>query len=164
MRFFKKKYKYEYPKVDLTATLVVQDLNTSKILIGLRGPDSDAFPNTWCLPGGFAHAGKETAEEAMLREGAEELGLRLPANSLTQFWTCSDPKVDPRGHIVNVCFYARFSQAYILDNFAAGDDLVALKWIYPSETSAFRDYGSTILAFNHNEIVRRFVEAIARTR
>lgn len=61
------------------------------------------YPSGWALPGGFVKYG-ERVERAAAREVKEETGLRV--KNLRQFRVYSDPKRDPRGHIISVVFTA----------------------------------------------------------
>jgi 8-oxo-dGTP diphosphatase len=60
-------------------------------------------PPGWALPGGFIDRG-ESAEDAALREAAEETGLELL--ELRQFHVYSDPARDPRQHTITTVFTA----------------------------------------------------------
>ena len=102
-------------------------------------------PLGWALPGGFVEYG-ETVEQAVRREMKEETGLEL--EDLRQFRVYSDPKRDPRGHVVSVVFTARG-----LGKPEAGDDadryrLIDLDNIPESE-----------LVFDHAKILRDFVQS-----
>lgn len=68
------------------------------VLVERRNP-----PHGWALPGGFVDVG-ERIEEAALREGFEETGLRARLVALVGVY--SDPGRDPRGHTVSVVFLA----------------------------------------------------------
>lgn len=68
------------------------------VLIERRNP-----PHGWALPGGFVEIG-ETLEEAAIREAKEETSLDLV--NLEQFYAYSDPKRDPRFHVISVVFIA----------------------------------------------------------
>jgi len=62
------------------------------------------FRGKWALPGGFVRYG-EKVELAAMREAREETGLRVKLRDLLGVY--SDPKRDPRGHVVSVCFLAQ---------------------------------------------------------
>jgi 8-oxo-dGTP diphosphatase len=64
---------------------------------------NDPFRGKWALPGGFVRYG-EKVESAAVREAWEETGLRVRLRGLLGVY--SDPKRDPRGHVVSVCFLA----------------------------------------------------------
>jgi 8-oxo-dGTP diphosphatase len=65
---------------------------------------NEPFRGKWALPGGFVGYG-EKVEDAALREGEEETGLKLRLGGLVGIY--SDPDRDPRGHIVSACFSAQ---------------------------------------------------------
>jgi ADP-ribose pyrophosphatase YjhB (NUDIX family) len=62
------------------------------------------FPTGWAIPGGFVEVG-ETLESAARREAKEETSLDVEL--LEQFYAYSDPKRDPRFHVVSVVFIAK---------------------------------------------------------
>jgi 8-oxo-dGTP diphosphatase len=64
----------------------------------------DPYKDYWALPGGFVEYG-ETVENAAVREAKEETGLDIRIERLSGVY--SDPKRDPRGHSVSICFLCR---------------------------------------------------------
>jgi len=65
---------------------------------------NEPYRGKWALPGGFVRYG-ERVDLAALREAGEETGLRVKLRDLLGVY--SDPKRDPRGHVVSVCFLAQ---------------------------------------------------------
>ncbi len=62
---------------------------------------NEPYKNYYALPGGIVEYG-ETVESAVLREVKEETGLEGQIHSLVGVY--SDPKRDPRGHFVSICY------------------------------------------------------------
>jgi len=152
---------YEYPRPAVTATAVIicPSNGRTTVLTGRRTSKTDAFPGYSCLPGGFVDEG-EQVEQAMIREIKEETGLEVPLSKLNLFAVYSDPIIDPRCHVVNVCYLV------ILVNppsVRAGDDLSSIAWVStdPVVNEEIK------LAFNHTEIVKdalSFLEEKKRRR
>ena len=67
----------------------------------------EPFKNYWALPGGFLENGKETLEEAASRELFEETNLIVKSDELKLVGVYSDPKRDPRGHVISHVYEAR---------------------------------------------------------
>ena len=107
------------------------------VLIQRKNP-----PLGLALPGGFVNYG-ESLEDAVRREMLEETGLRL--DLLRQFKAFSDPKRDPRQHVVSVVFVA-----YSEDKPVAGDDTAEIVLI---ETFRYQEYQ---YAFDHRQILEEF--------
>ena len=107
-------YKNPIPTVDA----IIQ--KSSSILFVKR--KKDPYKNHLALPGGFVNQG-ETIEEAMEREIYEETSLKVhPIDILGVY---SDPKRDPRGHMITVVFVVT-----ILEGSArAGDDAKEIIWV-----------------------------------
>jgi 8-oxo-dGTP diphosphatase len=158
-------FTYKFPMVSATATVILYDEGSDMILLGLRGKNNEAYPDHWCIPGGFlnakvnesantlekAHPG-ETLEQCAVREVFEETGIKITEDQLELFWVCSDPGADPRVHVVNACYWVNLSEEQA-DAAEAGDDLTELAWFSPDE---IEDYD---IAFNHNDIIERGVDA-----
>ncbi len=82
-------------------TLTVDAIIPYKGGIVLVKRKNDPYKGLYALPGGIVEYG-ERVEEAVVREVLEETGLRCEVKKLIGVY--SDPKRDPRGHFVSVCF------------------------------------------------------------
>jgi len=97
------------------------------------------FQGQYALPGGFVEYG-ETVESALIREIAEETGLKVKIKSLIGVY--SDPNRDPRGHIISIAFRAHIIGGEVL----SGSDA--------SEVRFFDIRNLPRLAFDHEKIIR----------
>jgi 8-oxo-dGTP diphosphatase len=93
------RYKNPAPTIDLIIE-TEDEKGRPGIVLVKRGH----YPPGWALPGGFVEYG-ETLEQAAVREGREETGLRV--RLLGQFHTYSDPARDPGKHTISTVFLAR---------------------------------------------------------
>jgi ADP-ribose pyrophosphatase len=91
------------------------------------------------LPGGFVEYG-ETVEAALRREVLEETGLVVEVTSLVGIY--SDPRRDPRGHVVS----AAFAAVIVSGELASGSDA--------AEANFWEITHLPPLAFDHAQIVR----------
>src|SRR2546427_2088302 len=91
------------------------------------------------LPGGFVELG-ETTVEAVVREVREETGLETRVTRLVGVF--SDPKRDPRGHVISIVYELEATGGRL----ETRSDAAALE---RGELSAV-----PVMAFDHNEIVR----------
>ena len=99
-------------------------------------------PHGWALPGGFVDAGEELGK-ACQREAREETGLEVEL--VSQLFTYSDPRRDPRKHTISTVYACR---ARGEPN--AADDAKDARWFAESEIP-WND-----LCFDHAEIVRDY--------
>ncbi|MDQ3837450.1 MAG: NUDIX hydrolase, partial [Thermoproteota archaeon] len=95
------------------------------------------------LPGGFVNEG-ETVEDAMKREAMEETSLEVHPIEILGVY--SDPRRDPRKHIVTVVFVGIIVDGEI----RAGDDAASIEWIQLTEI------GRQQLAFDHAQILHDY--------
>ncbi len=96
------------------------------------------FRGKWAIPGGFVEYG-ELVEKAAIREAREETGLKVKLDRIVGVY--SDPKRDPRGHVISVCFYAK----RISGKLRAASDAADVK--------IFKNVPWSELAFDHAKIL-----------
>lgn len=131
-----KEYKNPIPTVDA----IIQ--NSNSILLVKRS--KDPYKNQFALPGGFVNEG-ETIEEAIKREVYEETSLEVhPIDILGVY---SDPKRDPRGHIMTVVFIVLI----VRGNPSAGDDAKEISWIPIEKISDIK------VAFDHKLVIHDYL-------
>lgn len=131
-----KEYKNPIPTVDA----IIQKSNS--ILLVKRS--KDPYKNQFALPGGFVNEG-ETIEEAIKREVYEETSLEVhPIDILGVY---SDPKRDPRGHIMTVVFIVLI----VRGNPSAGDDAKEISWIPIEKISDIK------IAFDHKLVIHDYL-------
>lgn len=126
-----------------TADLVVEN-NLGEVLLIKR--KYSPFKDCWALPGGFLDCGKETLEHTGKRELEEEVSLKTEERFLKFIGVYSNPRRDPRGHVI--------SHAYYVEKYSgiakAADDAKELRW--------FSKDSLPDLAFDHKIILRDYFE------
>ena len=128
----------------LTADAVVFDDAGRILLVRRKYPP---FQGHFALPGGFVDVG-ETTEAAALRELREETGIEGSSPRLIGVY--SDPKRDPRHHVVSVVYLVT-AKSY---DPRAGDDA--------SDAQFVADWQAETLAFDHHQIISDAVRAAGR--
>ena len=88
-------------KPTLTVDAIIKVNDDKIVLVKRKNPP---YKDWWALPGGIVEYG-ETVEEAVKREVYEETGLAIEIEKLVNVY--SDPKRDPRGHFISICFLCR---------------------------------------------------------
>lgn len=132
---------FQYTGPSLCVDAIVERLVDGRpaiLLIERRFP-----PPGWALPGGFVDAG-ESCEQAVLRELAEETGLK--GQILQQLHTYSNPQRDPRRQTATVVFAVASD-----DTPVAGDDAGRAQF-WPLDALP-------PLAFDHGTIVADYARA-----
>jgi len=132
-----------YANAPSTVDLIVE--NENGILLVKR--KNHPFKGHWALPGGFLDCGKESLEEAAVRELKEETSLYANIEDMVLIGVYSDPKRDPRGHIISHAYHVKMSHGQL-----KADDDAAEAMIFPRD-SLPRD-----LAFDHDKILQDYFD------
>jgi 8-oxo-dGTP diphosphatase len=97
------------------------------------------FKGQWAFPGGFLNCSQENLEQAAVRELFEETSLIAKPEDLELLGVYSNPKRDPRGHVI--------AHAYIVKKYSGilrADDDAAEAKIFKVKPKK--------LAFDHSKI------------
>jgi 8-oxo-dGTP diphosphatase len=133
----------EYKNPTPTVDVILE--RESKILMVRR--KKDPYKDHLALPGGFVNEG-ETVENAMKREAMEETSLEIhPIDVLGVY---SDPRRDPRKHIVTVVFVG----IIVSGDLRANDDAASIEWIQLDSIDQLQQ--QKMLAFDHAQILRDY--------
>lgn len=130
-------------------------------------PDADGLPHVllirrrwapyeghWALPGGHVDTGEDTPVAAA-RELAEETGLAIAAEALTELGAWHAPGRDPRGRYVTVAYRADLPHRATTH---AADDATDARW-WPVDQIA-----DLPVAFDHRRIIARALASRYPTR
>lgn len=147
----------EFPPFAVTVDLAVFTIRSGVLTVLLVQRRDHPYRGYWALPGGFVRA-RESAEEAAVRELAEETGVMAFTGHLEQLRTYSDPGRDPRMRVVSV---AHVALAPGLPDPRPGGDAAAARW-WPVEDLGLEDGGPDAppLAFDHAQILTDAVERV----
>ncbi len=129
----------QYRNPTPTVDIILQ--RQSKVLMIRR--KKDPFMGQLALPGGFVNEG-ETAEAAVKREAMEETSLEVEPIEILGVY--SDPKRDPRKHILTVVFVG----IILGGSDKAGDDAESVEWV------DLADIEKQQIAFDHLTILRDY--------
>ena len=130
------------PNTPLLAVDAVIIINENKIVLIQR--KNPPFQGYYALPGGFVEIG-ETVEEACIREAFEETNLNIKIKKLIGVF--SDPKRDPRGHVVSIAFLCEPTSDKEVP--MAKDDAMNLMIVPIKEIKSLK------LAFDHKKIIEK---------
>lgn len=121
----------------LTADVVII-CDDEKIVLVKR--KNDPYKDFWALPGGFVEYG-ETVDDAACREALEETGLEVELGPMVGVY--SEPSRDPRGHVITVCYIAKYKSGKLKADSDAKD----------VSKFALSELNGMGLAFDHNDIL-----------
>lgn len=140
----------KYQKPSLTADNIVfrENPQTGVIEVLLIKRKNYPFKGMWAFPGGFVNK-NESADQASQRELTEETGVRNV--QLEQLYFASDPNRDPRGWIVSAVYTGFVSSD---TEPQAGDDAMQAKWIAVDTILMKGKEHKTVLAFDHDMLLR----------
>jgi 8-oxo-dGTP diphosphatase len=135
-----------YPPFALTVDLCIFTIRDDALQVLLVKRSDHPFKGFWALPGGHVEHGKESAEDAAVRELCEETGLEWHGH-LEQVRTYSDPDRDPRIKAgLQVASVAFAALAPSLPDPSAGSDAAEARWWPVSELPELGYDHATILA------------------
>ena len=106
---------------------------------------NEPFKDYLAFPGGFVNEG-ESVEDAAKREAMEETSLEIEPIDILGVY--SDPKRDPRKHIITVVFIA----IIVSDLPVPKDDAAEIEWVHLDEIQKKK------LAFDHRKILSDYIE------
>jgi 8-oxo-dGTP diphosphatase len=131
----------EYKNPKPTADAIIARPDGQIVLIRRKNP-----PRGWAIPGGYVDEG-ESLEHACVREAKEETGLDVTL--VSQLFTYSDPKRDPRQHNISTvyaCTVGADAQP------VGGDDAAEARWFSESVVPWPE------LCFDHGTILHDYYE------
>lgn len=96
MPYFKK------PKVAASVAVYAKGDNQVLLITRLTEP----FKDRYAFPGGFLDVDNEDVYDTAVRELAEETGFSINKEDLVLIDVRSNPKRDPRGHVLDIGFLA----------------------------------------------------------
>ncbi|HYQ67873.1 NUDIX hydrolase [Actinophytocola sp.] len=135
--------------VSLTVDLVIFTVRGDELRVLLVERGNEPYRGRLALPGGYLR-GRETLDQAALRELREETNLDGSRLHLEQLRTYSDPDRDPRGRVVTSAYLALGAD---LPAPVAGTDAREAYWVPVCEA-----LGEGTLAFDHGAILRDGLE------
>lgn len=136
MKAIKQKYVY------VGVPVIIQN-SKGEILLGLRGKNMFAYPNTWGLPGGMADYG-EKVDETARREVKEELGIDVKIIRRSKNIYQNLPNEKCKVHSVDIPHYAQIIKGVP----KAKDETQEVKWFKPSEIKKIN------MAYVHKETLK----------
>lgn len=138
----------EYHSPFLATDIIIEYADKGKegiVLIMRQNP-----PVGLAIPGGFAEWGL-TLEQNAMKEAMEETGLEVVIEDPERpFCVHSDPRRDPRGHMVSAVYIGKGSGVM-----RAGDDAKEAHLYSIEELKGLRGTGT--LVFDHERIIEKYL-------
>lgn len=165
---------HAFPPFTLTVDLVVFTIRDKRLCVLLVERAEHPFRGAWALPGGHVQHGRESADDAAMRELREETGIdEADGVYLEQLGTYSEPRRDPRIRAgLQVASVAYVAMTADLPEPTAGTDAAQARW-WPVDTldlpaqrtcwlsSAAYEGESAALAFDHAVIAADALDRVS---
>lgn len=116
-------FTYDYPHPAVAVDAVVFGIIADRLSVLLIRREGEPFQDAWALPGGLVRP-DETVDAALVRELAEETGLRDPEPVM--FGIFSAPDRDPRERVISVSYLACVRTEDVRP--VAGSDAADVAW------------------------------------
>jgi 8-oxo-dGTP diphosphatase len=139
------------PLMAVTVDVAVFTERQGRPMVALIQRANEPYRGAWALPGGFVELDEDLADAAS-RELAEETGLDVPADNLTQIGAYGAPGRDPRMRVVTVLFWVIVDD---LPDPVGSSDAAASRLVPLVEATA----PGFELAFDHPVVLRDAIEA-----
>ena len=136
--FIQDKKSYDLKRPLITVDCIVE--KGGKILLIKR--KNHPFSDQWALPGGFVEYG-EKVMDAVKREVKEETNIDTEVEEILDVY--SNPKRDPRGHTISICYIGKGKGMAFGDSDASDAKFFELS-----------DINYDKLAFDHKKIIRDY--------
>mgnify|MGYP001579134047 CR=1 FL=1 len=137
-----------FKKPSVTATVLIYSPKRDAVLFIKR--KNPPYKGRYAFPGGFLNPGKEDIQQAAVREVREETGLKINKDFLQMADVRTDPKRDPRDHVIDIRFIYILGPSEDAQEAKAADDAESLKWV------RFNDLSGISLAFDHGYLLDSF--------
>ena len=134
--------------VKATVTAIISPSEAERNIILLTRRTVEPFRGFWCFPGGHIDSG-ETAENAVIREAAEETGLDLESPEFLGY--CDEIFPEFNFHAVVLMFHGTGTGSLSPQEGEVSD----ISWL------SIREARSLKLAFNHQEVLKRYEQYLA---
>jgi len=96
----------KYAKPSVTADIIIFTIKSGELRVLLVKRKVAPFKDKWVIPGGFVHLDQSLEDAAKLKL-EEKTGVKDVY--LEQLYTFGDPKRDPRGRVITICYFALIS-------------------------------------------------------
>jgi 8-oxo-dGTP diphosphatase len=139
----------EYKKPSVAACVAIFSKKDGKLLIIKR--KTEPFRGKFMFPGGFLEVDKEDVLDTAVREAEEETGASVSKDDLVLIDVRSDPKRDPRGHVIDIGFLCVINEPVKIQD---STEETFASWIALDELKGL-DF-----AFDHKEFAEKVVRYI----
>ena len=131
-------YEYKYPHPAVTVDCVVFTADDKVLLIQRK---NEPCKGRWAFPGGFMNI-DETAEQAVVRELAEETTIVISETDVFQIGAYTAVDRDPRERVITIAYFAEIEKTVKVKG---SDDASIARWFSLDNLPP--------LAFDHAEIL-----------